>query len=229
MHEIESTRSQRLKLAKLAVDNPDLTEAEVADLFNERWNPPVAATPADVRRAQSSAVAQFQAGLAQIGDAHVMRELSRLAWVEAQAKDGWERSTKPKEVRRKTERASETGVMEEIMEEQATQPGDPRFLRIFIECSERRGKLLGLEANGRGGNAGPQLDGATVLNAAFRVFVKNIAPTGFKTRTIDAAEAIKIGERFLSELAEALNINGPVEPIAPENAQNRGFLGDEGS
>ena len=108
------------------------------------------------------------------------------------------------------------------MEEEATQPGDPRFLRLVMDCSERRGKLLGLEGSGRAsGAAGPLLDGPTVLNAAFRVFVKLIAPTGFRTRTIDAAEAIKIGERFVEELSEALNVKTTGSPVGPWNSDSR--------
>lgn len=83
------------------------------------------------------------------GDADVWvdEEILRIYGVEQQAWQAWERSMKPKERERIKEGSSSHGTYEEVERLIEGQVGDPIFLKLILECGEKRSRLRGLYVN----------------------------------------------------------------------------------
>lgn len=97
---------------------------------------------------------------------HIAVELKKIAQVEQEAHESFQKSKKTKRVASVTKRSSIGG--EETVAS-ATQvereEGDPRFLAIVLNCSEKRIKLLGL------GRREPADDAENKLPTTFEDFV----------------------------------------------------------
>jgi hypothetical protein len=141
-----------------------------------------------VRTAMASANAMFQAQLSDAREIGAMREMHRINWVETEAMGAWPQSQTDK------------------------QPGGtPALLKIILECSKQRVDLLGLIPKERGGTS-EAVSAELAVASAVKVFIKLVAPTGFRTRTFDAAETIRVARLFESDLRDALGIGpAPVE------------------
>ncbi len=72
----------------------------------------------------------------------VTNELAKLDAIESEAWSKWEKSQGQVKVR--TEKEKPTGPETEV--KTSTCIGDPRFLEIVLSCSDRRRKMLGLDA-----------------------------------------------------------------------------------
>lgn len=78
-------------------------------------------------------------------DLHVEEELHRLAMVESEYWEGWQRSQVAKE-QTMQERMNEAveSTKAKIQRRTETRVGDPRFLEGILKCVQERGKLLDL-------------------------------------------------------------------------------------
>lgn len=72
--------------------------------------------------------------------AHVARELSRLAILEAEALDAWDRS----KGEQREEASASRGEFQSSSTKRRTRDGNPSFLKIAVVCWDRRCRLLGL-------------------------------------------------------------------------------------
>ena len=80
-------------------------------------------------------------------DLHVDEQLRRLAMVESEYWEGWERSqtTKEQSLQEKlTEAATSRDSKAKIQRRTETRVGDPRFLEGIVKCNQERSKLLDL-------------------------------------------------------------------------------------
>ena len=77
-------------------------------------------------------------------DVWVDEEILRIYGVEQAAWQAWERSMKPKERERIKEGSSSKGSYEEVEKLIEGQVGDPTFLKIILECGDKRSRLRGL-------------------------------------------------------------------------------------
>jgi len=84
--------------------------------------------------------------LAALQDAHhhVARELARLAAIEAELWDAWERSKGEATETTTARRGGASGEAGESRTRRRQRDGDPRVMRLVLGCWERRCRLLGL-------------------------------------------------------------------------------------
>lgn len=113
------------------------------------------------------------------------RELEQIEHLEAEAYEGWERSKLPTQSQRvevEEEKAADgTAKSHPVRKIQSSEKrdGDPAFLAILIKLSERRAKLLGLDAPVKQDIKMENLNGPSVtvnvlLDAAKRRFIERV-------------------------------------------------------
>jgi hypothetical protein len=79
-------------------------------------------------------------------DAQIAMEVEKINQVEVEAWREWDRSKEQAEVFRTVVRQIAQGQdLKETMHELRAKAGDSRYLKIILDCIERRSKLLGLE------------------------------------------------------------------------------------
>lgn len=78
-------------------------------------------------------------------DAHKAQELAKIDEIERAAWIGWSKSQEPAE----SVHAEEFGEKKKSSVTRKGQAGDPRFLKVVLECVQRRCAILGLDAEKR--------------------------------------------------------------------------------
>jgi hypothetical protein len=85
-------------------------------------------------------------------DQHMAVELERIDAIEQKAWESWEKSTQDTQATRRrlnVSQATGTATPVETQIRTETRAGDPRWADVLLKCSERRAKLLGLDAPDR--------------------------------------------------------------------------------
>ena len=100
-----------------------------------------------ISRELSKIKAAWKAEATRDYDLHVDEQLRRLAMVESEYWEGWERSQTAKEQslqEKLTEAATSRDSKAKIQRRTETRVGDPRFLEGIVKCNQERSKLLDL-------------------------------------------------------------------------------------
>ena len=100
-----------------------------------------------ISRELSKIKAAWKAEATRDYDLHVDEQLRRLAMVESEYWEGWERSQTAKEQslqEKLTEAATSRDSKAKIQRRTETRIGDPRFLEGIVKCNQERSKLLDL-------------------------------------------------------------------------------------
>ena len=133
---------------------------QIASLRLKEWTIPMIArevgvSEATVTRELRSLSEEWKEAAKEDIEAIKARELRKLDRIESEATKAWERSLQDynrkvvserpgKEA--KDEKAKGRGKDRTASIETGSQNGDPRFLRIILDCQERRAKILGSDA-----------------------------------------------------------------------------------
>jgi hypothetical protein len=123
-----------------------MSDQMVADTLNARDEVDYTLTKRMIGYERKSILEDWREGQ---GDADVWvdEEILRIYGVEQEAWKAWERSMKPKERERVKEGSTARGTYEEVEKLIEGQVGDPVFLKIILECGEKRSRLRGLYVN----------------------------------------------------------------------------------
>lgn len=134
----------------------------IAELRLKEWTVPMICrelklSPSTVARELRSLIEEWKQKAAEDIAAVKARELRKLDRMEAEATRAWERSLQDYTRRVVSEKpgarqkpvkgkASQPTTDRSASVETGSQNGDPRFLRIILDCQERRAKMLGTDA-----------------------------------------------------------------------------------
>lgn len=144
--------------------------------------------PYQLSRAQISydirtLVTRWRAESVRTIDDQKAEELKRINAVEATAWESWAKSQSPSSVKRQNRTLDKNGVpgTGHMTIEQQDRDGDSRFLSLVMQCSERRCRLLGIEAPQKINLGGP--DGKPIAPTVVAPVVNFIIPDNGRTRT----------------------------------------------
>lgn len=129
------------------------------------------------------------------------QELQRVDRIECEANEGWDRSLKPSQ----SAVIQGEGAQQPSRKTVRNQSGDPRFLDILLKCSERRSKLLGLDAPQKVAptdTEGRLLDLSGILGLAAEV------PSSASSNVIDVESELARDALLAAECSEPVSPTG---------------------
>lgn len=129
----------------------------IAELRLKEWTVPMIArelgvSDATVTRELRSLTEEWREAAKEDIEAIKARELRKLDRIEAEATKAWERSLLDYNRKVVSEKGGKPAAGEKAGKDRSatvetgSQNGDPRFLRIILDCQERRAKILGTDA-----------------------------------------------------------------------------------
>lgn len=132
-----------------------LSLRQIADELNNRPSVPYTVSESTVQRDYQANIMAWNEQAAELTGADVQEQLLRLNFVEQEAWAAWERSKKPaeqtKEVERLRDLYDENGdpydqavLLESVERISKGQVGNEKFLRLILDCWDKRSRLKGL-------------------------------------------------------------------------------------
>ena len=136
----------RAIISELSYKN-GLSNPKIADILNAREDVDYTLTPRMIGYELESILETWREGQGD-ADSWIDQEIMRLYGIEQSAWTAWEKSLEPKERHRTLDRSSSRGgdstEVERLVEDQI---GNPAYLKIVLDCVDRRARLRGLYVN----------------------------------------------------------------------------------